>query len=314
MTFPDPNLERPGSIPGASPGNRQDIIPPTERGQDPEREQAEFDLARDPARPLTDAEKRAAANDTPGERVYAPASERVPKEPVPGHRDFVEHTDTHTPERTAAQVDVGASASRASGTEPPFARIPRPSASDATTGAYASPMSNAGLTGAGSASTYGSGQASDGKRKRLFMGIGVSWIFVIGAGVATWLFLRWRREQNKPINRLRRQAQSAVAKAADLRERLPDTDEAAKPAVGLGTALVSILLLLWRQSRASSQGQARDVARQQATRARGRAEKALDNASDMVSDTDWQKRLMSLKERWSPSRVELEKVTISRHR
>lgn len=312
MTFPDPNLERPSTIPGASPGNYQDIVPPTERGQDPEREQGELDLARDPARPLTDAEKRAAANDTaPGERVYAPASERVPKEPVPGHRDFVEHTDTHTPERAAAGVDVGAS--YAPGDEPTFARIPRPSASDATTGAYASPMSNPGLRDIGSASSYDSGQASGRNRKRLFMGIGATWGFVIATGVATWLFLRWRRERNKPINRLRRQAQSAVARAADLRERLPDTDEAAKPAVGLGTALLSILLLLWRQSRASSQ-QPGDVARKQAARARGRADKAVDDATDMLSDTDWQKRLTKLKERWSPSRVELEKVSISRHR
>jgi hypothetical protein len=305
MTFPDPNLERPSIIPGGSPGNHQDIIPPTERGQDPEREQAEFDLSRDPARPLTDAEKRAAANDEmPGERVYAPASERVPKEPVPGHRDFVEHTDTHTPERAAAGVDPGASS--ASANEPTFARIPRPGASD-------SPMSNSGLSDAGSAWSYDSGQASGGKRKRLVMGIGVSWSLVIAAGVATWLFLRWRRERNKPINRLRRQAQSAVARAADMRERLPDADEAAKPAVGLGTALVSILLLLWRQSRANSQ-QPKNVARKHATRARGRADKAVDNASDMLSDTDWQKRLTKLKERWSPARVEIEKVSISRHR
>ena len=30
-------------------------------------------------------------------------------------------------------------------------------------------------------------------------------------------------------------------------------------------------------------------------------------------DADWQKRLMSLKERWNPSRLELEKIAISKH-
>ncbi|GAC1319274.1 MAG: hypothetical protein NVSMB2_14490 [Chloroflexota bacterium] len=309
MTFPDPNLDRPGGVPGASPGNHQDIIPPTERGQDPERERGELDLARDPARPLTDAEKRAAAyDDAPGERVYAPASERVPKPPVPGHRDFVEHTDTHTPEREAAGASVGG----ATANEPAFARIPRPSVSDATTGAYASPMSNPGLSDRGSSWSYDSDQPSGGRRKRLFLGIGASWSFVIIAGVGTWLFVRWRHERNKPINRLRRQAQSAVAKAADLRERLPEADDAAKPAVGLGTALVSILLLVWRQSR-DRREDPRNVARKQAARVRGKAHRASTTAGDILSDTDWQKRLTKLKERWSPSRVELEKVSISRH-
>src|SRR5438445_6997545 len=52
--------------------------------------------------------------------VYAPASERVPVNPVAGHRDFIEHPDTHTPEREAANgpsMDTG---------EPTFARVARP--------------------------------------------------------------------------------------------------------------------------------------------------------------------------------------------
>src|SRR5437879_13298060 len=90
----------------------------------------------DGSRPLTEAERRAADHDMPvGERVYAPASERLPREPVPGHRDFVEHPDTHPPERMAAgQAEPEAA------TEPPFTRVARPSTnSDA---AYSSAMTN----------------------------------------------------------------------------------------------------------------------------------------------------------------------------
>jgi hypothetical protein len=54
-------------------------------GEDPAREDEVHDLVNEPSRPLTEAEKEAAERD-PGrsERVYAPASARVPKEPAPG--------------------------------------------------------------------------------------------------------------------------------------------------------------------------------------------------------------------------------------
>ena len=54
-------------------------------GEDPGREELMNDLAGEPARPLSDEEEEAAERD-PGrpERVYAPASARVPKEPAPG--------------------------------------------------------------------------------------------------------------------------------------------------------------------------------------------------------------------------------------
>jgi hypothetical protein len=51
----------------------------------------------------------------------------------------------------------------------------------------------------------------------------------------------------------------------------------------------------------------------QARKAAGRADKAAGRASAAVSDLDWQKRLSALKKRWDPSRLELEKVSISRH-
>jgi hypothetical protein len=128
----------------------------------------------------------------------------------------------------------------------------------------------------------------------MFFGIGFSWFTVLCSGVGIWLFLRWRRERNKPINRLRRQAQQA---ASELRERMPEPEEAVRPAMGLTTAMLSLLLLVWRQSQ---------------TRSR-RASKTARHATGQLSDVDWQKRLMHLKERWSPSRLELEKIQISRH-
>src|SRR5918911_292551 len=96
MTLPDPSLDHP-----FGPGDQlQDRLPPTERDEDPQRAEFTRELTTGEARPLTADERHAAEYDQPrAERVYAPASERVPKEPVPGHRDFIEHTDPATPER-----------------------------------------------------------------------------------------------------------------------------------------------------------------------------------------------------------------------
>ena len=60
-------------------------------GEDPAREAEVHDLVNEPDRPLTEAEKEAAERD-PGrsERVYAPASARVPKQPVPGDDRLIE--------------------------------------------------------------------------------------------------------------------------------------------------------------------------------------------------------------------------------
>jgi len=265
MTFPNSSPERPVAPPGPLPENRQDVIPASERGQDAAQVEIEHGLTLDSARPLTEQERKAADRDTQvGERVYAPASERVPKEPVAGHREVVTHPDTHTPEREAVNN---------SSTEPSFTRVARPSA-------YTSP-------GFEVQNDWAAGQP---RRTRMFFGIGFSWFSVICAGVGVWLFMRWRRERNKPINRLRRQAH-------ELRERMPDPEEAVRPAMGLTTAMLSLLLVLWRQSQMRSRT----------------ASKKARHASESLSDVDWHKRLTKLKERWSPGRLELEKFQISRH-
>jgi uncharacterized membrane protein len=101
MNMPDPSLP---SLERPEQGDQVlDRVPPTEREQDPLRTEQMQEMSGIGSRPLTEEEREAAAHDRPrAERVYAPASERVPKPPVPGHRDFVEHPDQSTPERRAA--------------------------------------------------------------------------------------------------------------------------------------------------------------------------------------------------------------------
>jgi hypothetical protein len=220
--------------------------------------------------PDNNPERDTAEHEAPvGERVYAPASERVPVEPVPGHRDVVEHPDVSTAERQEA----------AHPPEPSFTRIERPS--NVPYQPAWSPTSNPNYTLEPSVEDRGV--------PKLPIGIG-SAMMLAGGGVGIWLYLRWQRERNKPINRLRRQATQA---ASDLRERVPSTDELAQPgSLGALATLLSIGLIVARQ-----------VLSQQSRR----------TPIERVGDMDWQHRLVSLKERWSPRRVELEKFSISRH-
>ena len=97
----------------------------------------------------------------------------------------------------------------------------------------------------------------------------------------------------------------------------------------LGGRLVALLLsrgysvcaLVRRQSQADAlREEARGRAEKAASRmgrhadkAASKADKAARRAAETLSDVDWQTRLMDLKERWNPSRVELEKFQISKH-
>ena len=275
MTFPDRRLERPLEPPETPHENVQDVVPPTERNQDPARSM--HDLVSNTSRPLTDEERKAADRDAPaGERVYAPASERVPREPVPGHRDFLEHPDPATPERQAVAHDPSAP-------EPSFTRVPRPSANRDDPRQASRWLPNA---------SYASSPLAP-------MGIGWMLLCAVG-GAGIWMWVRWRREQNKPINRLRRQAQQARQRAYKLRERIPEVempDDAARPAIGLGTALISLAVLWWQQSQARSRAQ--EMRRRRL-------------AAQTLSRMDWQERLMRLKALWSARRVELEKISLTR--
>jgi hypothetical protein len=280
MTLPDPSLDRPG---GDEQGV-QDRLPPSERNQDQQRTELTHGLAVDGSRPLTAEEREAAEHDAPvGERVYAPASERVPVEPVAGHRDFVVHTDDSTPERQAVATDTTTSTDT---TEPSFTRVERPRNGGETdwtptpmSPPYASPNAHP---------TYNTQPSTGGLQWRgLPLGIGSAVIVAAGA-VGVWLYLRWQRERNKPINRLRRQARYA---AAELSQRVPDSEEVLRPMMGMLAAATSAALVMMR-----------NVQKQ-------RPERLLEN----VSEADLQKRLMHLKKRWDPRRLELEKVSISGH-
>jgi hypothetical protein len=221
---------------------------------------------------------------TVGERVYAPASERVPKEPVPGHRDMVEHPDTDTPERQAAADDPSMPAGASS--EPPFARVARPS----TTAQPTVTPTPTPYTSAVSNPAFDSPWPEQREKSIWQRAASFGWLVLPAcAAVGVFVYVRRRREQNKPINRLRRQAQQT---ASELRGRVPDAAELIQPAMGVLAAMLSTGVMVGRQ-----------VQRQ----------RALKRASQAVSDADWQKRLNALKERWNPGRVELEKISISRH-
>jgi hypothetical protein len=249
------------------------------------------ELIKEGARPLTDEERKAADRD-PGvaERVYAPATERVPRI-VEGHRDVVEHTDTGTPERQAAGESSPASA-WTSTAEPASVRVPRPSTETDTDYSHDvnwSPESGRWM------SNMSGGNA---------LPLGISWLTIgVCGGIGVWLWMRRQRERNRPINRLRRQARDtatqARVRATELYDQMPDLpefpDEARRPAVGLGTALISIAVVLWKVSQARSRSEA---ARSQANKASSKASKLRRQAAQTMADLDWQERMSALRDLW----------------
>jgi hypothetical protein len=130
--------------------------------------------------------------------------------------------------------------------------------------------------------------------------VGVGWMtLAICGGVGVWLWMRWQRERNRPINRLRRQARvtasQARQRALELREQMPALPyEAGRPALGMGTLLVPMTVLLVRWLRARQQEEIR----------------LRELAASKTADMDWQGRLTQLREWWTPLRIELEKGTL----
>ena len=199
---------------------------------------------------------------------------------------MVEHPDTDTPERQAA-ADDPSTAAPVGAAEPPFARVARPGSAQATTPTpIATPYASAATNPALESVWPDDRQTSVWQR-----GGSWAWLLVpIGVGLGVWLFVRRRREQNKPINRLRRQAQHT---AAEIRERVPNRDELIQPAMGLLAAAASTGVMAWRQAQ---------------------RQRAVKRAGTAISEVEWEKRLNALKKRWNPGRLELEKISISRHR
>jgi hypothetical protein len=71
---------------------------PDDRGQDEVREDLEESIGRGEARPLTREEREAAAHDRgPAKTVYAPASERVPKPPLPADEKLINQHEDDAP-------------------------------------------------------------------------------------------------------------------------------------------------------------------------------------------------------------------------
>jgi hypothetical protein len=71
---------------------------PDDRGQDEVREDLEESIGRGEARPLTREEREAAARDPgPAKTVYAPASERVPKPPLPEDERLIDQNKKDAP-------------------------------------------------------------------------------------------------------------------------------------------------------------------------------------------------------------------------
>ena len=71
---------------------------PDDRGQDEVREELEESIGRGEARPLIREEREAAARDPgPAKTVYAPASERVPKPPLPADEKLIDQGKADAP-------------------------------------------------------------------------------------------------------------------------------------------------------------------------------------------------------------------------
>lgn len=204
------------------------MLPPRERGQDPARDAIEHELTAEPSHALT-AEERDAAEHDPGreERVYAPQSERVPKEPLPADRPIVEGAMLeHDEDRLSTFVDPTGSSARSSVHQE---------------GAPARPVFRTTIT-----TTPQESRGSSKKDVALGLGAGS-----LAAAGGAWWYLRWQRERNRPINRLRRQARRVGTEVGD---RVPYAGVLAaylaeRPGRGLGAALLLLGTFLLRTLR-----------------------------------------------------------------
>ena len=70
---------------------------PDDRGHDEVREDLEESIGRGEPRPLTREEREAAADPGPAKTVYAPASERVAKPPLPADEKLLDQRKDDVP-------------------------------------------------------------------------------------------------------------------------------------------------------------------------------------------------------------------------
>jgi len=243
-------------------------------------------------------------------------SKEVVEKPMTGTiaSGMAPHGDRFEDQYTSATADLSAGGVAAA----LEAMQPTPATSEAVTGAVepthqtpttppefpAGAYAAAPFTPATSAPTFSEPEADSGMPSVRTMGLGVGVLLAVGGGVGgAWLYARWQRERNKPINRLRRSARQ-MAKA--LGERLPDVDElprGAAPLSGAATALLVSALLANRAFRRDSddagddiRARATDLLRQSAQEAvrRGRKQSVQDESqlaldADLASDDETRK-------------------------
>jgi hypothetical protein len=312
MPTPDPYFTGGRTEPESRPQSAPGVLTPLDRGQDPERDQAEHELAAGAARPVDERDTEQIIEDEIArtQRVYAPASERVPREPVPGHRDLVEHPDPATPERqstpfatpsyTPPSSSYQAASDAWSSINSPTTRQPTPLAAiDRPTYAWDGEPARTNPT------TEHRPFQMD---RRMGVGIGVSWATVVAACVGVWLYMRWQHERNRPINRFRRQAMRA---ATEIRGRVPSAeemmravqlrDEQVRPAVSFAAMLLSVAVIVLRRMRTSDTSEdrmmdARHRMSDASHRMRRDARHRMDRAVDRARDLGWQDRLMTLRD------------------
>lgn len=122
------------------------------------------------------------------------------------------------------------------------------------------------------------------------IGIGAGVLLTVGGAIGgAFLYARWQRERNKPINRLRRGARDVAGRIG---ERMPDVEDlprGAAPMSGAATALLLTGILASRAlRRGSSDGteevrdQATEVLRDSLREAVGRGREAVDRGRDVA--------------------------------
>src|ERR1700704_6063476 len=123
------------------------------------------------------------------------------------------------------------------------------------------------------------------------MGFGAGAILSIGGAIGgAWLYARWQRERNKPINRLRRGARDVASR---LSERMPDVEDlphGAAPMSGAATALLLTGLVASRAMRRGStdhhedmRDQATDLLTESLREALGRGREAMERGRDVAA-------------------------------
>lgn len=123
------------------------------------------------------------------------------------------------------------------------------------------------------------------------MGMGAGALLSIGGAIGgAWLYARWQRERNKPINRLRRGARDVASR---LGERMPDVEDlphGAAPMSGAATALLLTGLVASRAMRRNAtehheelRDQATDLLTESLREALGRGREAIERGRDVAA-------------------------------